>query len=110
MLTSEAKKALFAYMAGIRGQRREQGREEVKLMFVDVKKAHLNAKCDEEKWEEWPEEFTQFGKYARVQMWLCGMRKAASGCEDDYERKLTDDGFEQGRVASTIFYHPKCHV
>ena len=38
------------------------------------------------------------------------MRKAVSGWEDDSARKLTDDGFEQGGVASTIFYHPKCHV
>ena len=40
----EAKKALFAFVAGVREKRRTQGHEEVKLMFVDVKKAHLNAK------------------------------------------------------------------
>ena len=35
-------------------------------MFVDVKKAHLNAKCEEDKWKELPEECRQFGRYARV--------------------------------------------
>ena len=46
----EAKKALFAFVAGVREQRRAQGHEEVKLMFIDVMKALLNAKCDEEEW------------------------------------------------------------
>ena len=37
------------------------------LMFVDVKKAHLNALCDEEEeqWVELLEEFSRHGKYAR---------------------------------------------
>ena len=34
----EAKKALFAFVAGVREKRRAQGHDEVKLMFVDVKK------------------------------------------------------------------------
>ena len=34
----EAKKALFAFVAGVREKRLTQGDEEVKLMFVDVKK------------------------------------------------------------------------
>ena len=53
----EAKKALFAFVAWVRVKRRTQGHEEVKLMFVDVKKAHLNAKCEEEEWVEVPNEF-----------------------------------------------------
>ena len=35
------------------------------------------------------------------------MRKAASGWEDVYARRLVEDGFRRGRPASTIFYHPK---
>ena len=31
-------------------------------------------------------------------------------CEDDYARRLVDDGFQRGRAASTIFYHPNTHV
>ena len=42
----EAKQALFAYVAGVREKRREHGQDEMKLMFVDVRKAHSNAKCD----------------------------------------------------------------
>ena len=106
----EAKKALFAFVAGMREKRRAQGHDEMKLMFVDVKKTHLNAKCDEEEWVVLPDEFKKFGRYAKLKRWLYGMRKAASGWEDDYARRLVDDGFRRGRAASTIFYHPKTHV
>ena len=106
----EAKKALFAFVAGMREKRRAQGHDEVKLMFVDGKKAHLNAKCDEEEWVELPDEFKKFGRYAKLKRWLYGMRKAASGWEDDYARRLVEDGFRRGRAASTIFYHPKTQV
>ena len=53
----EAKKALFAFAVEVREKRRAQGHDEVKLMFVDVKKVHLNAKCDEEEWVELLDEF-----------------------------------------------------
>ena len=36
------------------------------LMFVDVKKPHVNAKC-EEKWVELPGGFAHFGRYAKLQ-------------------------------------------
>ena len=53
----ESKKLMFRMVAGARGQRRRKKLEEVKLMFIDVRKAHLNAVCDEEEWVELPEEF-----------------------------------------------------
>ena len=68
----EAKKALFAFVAGVREKRRTQGHEEVKLMFVDMKKAHLNAKCEEEEWVEVPNEFKNFGRYAKLKRWFTG--------------------------------------
>ena len=49
----ESKKLMFRMMAGMRGQRRRKGLEEVKLMFIDVRRAHLNAECDEE-WVQLP--------------------------------------------------------
>ena len=52
----------------------------------------------------------KFGRYAKLKRWLYGMRKAASGWEDDYARRLVEDGFQRGRAASTIFYHPKTQV
>ena len=38
------------------------------------------------------------------------MRKAASGWEDDYVRKLANDEFERGRSSSTMFYYVKSRV
>ena len=43
----ESKKLMFRMVAGMRGQRRRRGLGEVKLLFIDVRKAHLNAKCEE---------------------------------------------------------------
>ena len=58
----EAKKALFAFVAGVRENRRAQGHDEVKLMFVDVKKGASQrevrrgrmgraAECFQKNWE-----------------------------------------------------------
>ena len=47
----------------------------------------LNAKCDEEVWVELPDEFKKIGRYAKLKRWLYGMRKAASGWEDDCAKK-----------------------
>ena len=45
-----------------------------------------------------------------MKRWLYGMRMASSGWEDDYARRLVDDGFRRGTAASTIFHHPKTQV
>ena len=79
-------------------------------MFVDVKKEHLNAKCDEEEWVELPDEFKNFGRYAKLKRWLYGVRKAASEWEDGYARRLVGEGLRRGRAAPTFFYHPKTLV
>ena len=47
----ESEKLMFRMVAGMRGQRRRKGLAEVKLMFIDARKAHLKAVCEEE--EEW---------------------------------------------------------
>ena len=73
-------------------------------MFIDVKKAHFNATCDEEEWVELLDEFKKFGKYAKLKRWIYGLRKVASGWEDGYTRSLVHDEFQRGRAASTILY------
>ena len=74
----ESKKLMFRMVAA-RGQRRRRGLEEVKLMFIDVRKAHLNAWCEEEEWVELLGEFWEYGRYARLQRWLYGVRRATAG-------------------------------
>lgn len=55
----EANKVFFSMVAGCRGRRRRAGKPEIRLMFVDVKKAHLTARCHEDARVEFP--------------WICGM-------------------------------------
>ena len=38
----------------------------MKLMFVEVKKAYVNVKCDEEEWVELRDQFKKFGMYAKL--------------------------------------------
>jgi hypothetical protein len=92
----ESKKLMFRMVAGVRGQRRRKGLMEVKLMFIDARKAHLNAVCEEEEWVELPEGCWDLGRHARLKRWLYGMRKAAAGWEEDYARRMVEDGFRRG--------------
>jgi hypothetical protein len=103
----EAKKLMFRMVAKARGIRRRQRRREMKLMFIDVRKAHLNAVCEDEEWVELPEEFWQWGRYARLRRWLYGMRKAAAGWEEDYSKRLVEAGFTRGKAVPTSFYNKK---
>ena len=82
----------------------------MKLMFVDVKKAHLNAACDEEEWVELPQECWRWGRYAKLRRWLYGMRKAASGWEEDYAGRLEKVGYKRGIAAPTVFWNKDAEV
>ena len=54
-------------------------KDEQKLMFIDVRKAHLNGVVDDQEWVfvELPPEFHAYGRFARIRRWQYGMRKAA---------------------------------
>ena len=84
----------------MREKKRAKGYDEVKLIFVDVKKARLNAKCEEEEWVELPDEFKKTVGGTPSWRWLYG--KAASGWEDDYAIRLLGGracGFGLGKGA-----------
>ena len=93
-----------------RKRRMRNNDAEIKLMFVDVRKAHLNAVCDEEVFVELPEEFEKYGRYARLRRWLHGCRKAAPSWEEEYVRRLEEVGFSRGRAAPTTLYNKATHV
>ena len=101
---------MFWMVAAVRWQRRRRELQEVKLMFIDVRKAHLNARCEEEEWVELPEEFWEYGKYARLRRWLYGVRKAAAGWREEDAGKLEGEGFRRGKVAPTVFFNAKTAV
>ena len=58
----EAKKAFFAFVAGMREKRRVQRHDEVKLMFVDVEKNTSQREVREEEWVELPDDFKNTGR------------------------------------------------
>eukprot|EP00974_Lingulodinium_polyedra_P091816 8899423-Lingulodinium_polyedra.AAC.1 len=93
----EAKKLLFRMTVCGEAGRRRRTPEEEKLMFIDVRKAHLNAKVepDEVAVVELPEEFWEFGRFAKLKRWLYGVRKAASGWEKDFASKLEKRGIQE---------------
>ena len=64
----------------------------VKLMFIDIKEAHLNGKLaeDEYAYVQLPQEAG--GGVARLRRWLHGMRQAASAWEEDYAKRLEEIG------------------
>ena len=90
-------------------KRRAQCQDEAELKFVDVKKAHLNAKCEEEEWVELPDELKKCGKYAKLKRWLYGTRKSGVRMGGRLRDKTGERRVRTG-PASTIFYHPKSHV
>ena len=102
----EAKRILFR-MAALDGSVRGDPRQgPVKLMFIDIKKAHLNGKLsdDEYAYVQLPEEAG--GGVGRLRRWLYGMRPAASAWEEEYSNTVEAAGFVRGKSASTVFWNP----
>jgi hypothetical protein len=96
----EAKKILFSMAASQQGSVRKK-----KLLFVDVKKAHMNAICKEWAFVELPEELHRDGYCAQLKYWLYGMRPAARAWEEEYSGKLEEKGYSRGRSVPTVFYN-----
>lgn len=104
----EAKKLLFRKAAAQKRVWRRGGWRRMKLMFVDVKKAHLNGVLEphEKAYVSLPEGCCQPGMCARLRRWLYGMRPAANAWERDFTVNLESIGFERGKSAPTAFYNP----
>ena len=77
------------------------------MMFVDVKKAHIIPKCDQDVYFEIPAEASPGGgKCGKLLHWLYGFRSAAQAWESHYAANFVGKGFERGRGASVVFWHP----
>ena len=97
----EAKKLLFRMSAKERRVWRKGRWQRRKLMFIDVKKAHLNGKVPEDEYA-----FVRLpdGRVWRLKRWLYGMRPAAQAWEEDYAAKMIGVGFARGKSNSTVFH------
>ena len=91
MFLVEGKKASSAYVLGTGRGSGKRGEPEVKRMFVDVKKVHINARCgeDEEVWVELQEAFSRYGKMRQIEEAAVRREKGGGGVEDDCARKLS---------------------
>eukprot|EP00973_Karenia_brevis_P014065 1911810-Karenia_brevis.AAC.1 len=68
--------------------RRKDGRSR-KLMFIDVKKAYLNLRCEEDVYLELPQECQcPLGYCGELRFWMYGMRQAAAAWGRHYADKL----------------------
>eukprot|EP00973_Karenia_brevis_P023390 3219687-Karenia_brevis.AAC.1 len=68
-----------------------------KLMFTDVKKAHLNLGCEEDVYLELPEEcHCPPGYCGKLRFRMYGMRLAAAAWERHYADKLNSFGLSRG--------------
>ena len=108
----EAKKMLFRMAASHQGKVEGGRTKRMKLLFIDVKKAHLYGVVQEHErvYVELPAEAGTPGKCGRLKRWLYGMRPAAQAWERDYTKKLEETGFKRGRSAPTVFFNEKTQV
>jgi len=102
----EAKKLMFKKAAMGRHEWRNGRWARQKLMFIDVKKAHLNGVVGEDEcaYVSVPTGVCPPGKCWRLKRWLYGMRPAASAWESDYSEKLGEFGMKKGRAVPTAFF------
>ena len=103
----EMKRMLFRMaMVDEEGQGRIS-KDPVKLMFIDIKKAHLNGKVRDDQYEYVSLKEEAGGGVVRLRRWLYGMRQAASAWEEDYAEKLKMNDYERGLAAPTAFVNKK---
>ena len=76
----------------------------MKMLFIDVRKAHLNGICEEEVFVELPEEAQAPGKCGRLRRWLYGMRGAAQGWEKNYKERMQSIGLKPGKSTTAAFF------
>ena len=108
----EAKKTLMSLAASGIGGKRGRSDSRVKLAFVDIKKAYLNAKVREPTYIQLPPELSRLhpGMFARMNVSLYGTRAAASNWERCYSDLFIGHGFVKGVGAPNVFRHPEFDV
>jgi hypothetical protein len=97
----EAKKMLFRQAIKEKDVWKKGAWRSKKLLFIDVKKAHLNGIVPDEVYAyvELPD-----GKIWRLKRWLYGMRPAANAWESDFTKRLIGEGFARGKASPTVFF------
>ena len=83
----------------------------MKLLFIDVRKAHLNPACEGKEYIVLPHEAeAPPGFYGRLKRWLYGMRGAAQAWEECYTHELASVDFLEGTSSPAVFYNPSTEM
>ena len=104
-------KRLLFRMARVKGSVGGNDKDgQVKLMYIDVKKAHLNGEVDDDDFAyiTLPKEVG--GGVGRLRRWFYEMRPAASAWEEHYAANLKNEDYERGRAAPTAFTNKETGV
>ena len=79
---------------------------EFKMLFLDVRKAHLNGVCDVDAYVELPVEANaEKGKIGKLKRWLYGMRPAGHAWEKDYTDNFAKEGLVRGKASAAVFHN-----
>ncbi len=86
--------------------RRRTGREIQKLLFVDVRRAYLQAPVTRRTFIELPDEAGDSTDTGELNKSMYGTRDAAQNWENTYAHTLTGMGFKRGQATPCAFFHP----
>ena len=96
---------LMRYMLSWQATIRDDGPER-KTMYLDVKKAHLIPKCDQDVYVQLPPEAgAQPDECGKLLFWLYGCRPAAQAWEEHYSAVLSKAGFKRLASCPVAFAH-----
>ena len=96
---------LMRYMLSRQATIRDDGQER-KTMYLDVKKAHLIPKCDQDVHVQLPPEAgAQPDECGKLLFWLYGCRPAAQAWEEHYSAVLSKAGFKRLVSCPVAFAH-----
>ena len=79
----------------------------MKIEFIDIKRAYLQADAKREVFVELPEEDWEYGKCAKLIKAMYGTRDAAQNWEHTYHQAHEEWGFQAGRASPCVMYHPQ---
>ena len=98
---------LLRFLVSRAATRAKSGRKR-KMLFIDVKKAHLIPKCQEDVYVELPAEANcREDECGKLIYWLYGCRRAGQAWEDHYSGILVAAGFIRGVASPVVFFHPQ---
>ena len=96
----EAKKMPFIMTFAGGASEKRGTKDEQKMMFIDVRKAHFNGVVDDQEWVlvNLLLDYHAYSRFARIRLLLYGTSKSAIFLEKNYAEKLAAVGFKGSRA------------